>query len=97
MVIRGHQQSRTAAAERFKILKRLEHIDRVADIVKEDVVKILVFAEKLQELFRVGKTNVKIEHWISFLRDLNYFAANVYPFRLTRIHRRQEHPGTATN
>ena len=34
MVIRGHQQSRTPPAERPQIPKRLEHIDRVADLVK---------------------------------------------------------------
>ena len=56
-VVRGHQQSRTPPAERLQVLKRLEHIDCVADLVKQNVVKILVLTEKLEELFRVGKTN----------------------------------------
>ena len=87
MVIRGHQQSRTPAAERLQVLKCLEDIDCVPDVVKQNVVKILVLAEKLEELFRVGKTNGKIKRWISFLSDLNYLGANIYPLRLTRTHR----------
>src|SRR4029079_7480629 len=97
MVVRGYQQSRTPPTERLQIPKRLEHIDRVPDLVKQNVVEILVLAEKLEELLRVGKTNGKIERWISFLSNLNYLGANIYPLRSTRTYRGQQHPSVATN
>ena len=34
MVVRGHEQSRTPSAERLQVLKRLEHIHCVADLIK---------------------------------------------------------------
>src|SRR5260370_18814415 len=96
-VIRGDQQPRTRSAERLQIPKRLKHIARVADVVKQNVVEILVLPEKLEELFRVGKTNGKIERWISFLSDLNYLGTNIYPLRFTWTYRSQEHPSVTTN
>ena len=79
-------------AKRLQIPKRLEYIDRVADVVKQNVVEFLVLARKLEELFRVRENHCKIERWISFLSDLvlsrrKYLSPSLY----AGAHRGQEH------
>ena len=57
----------------------------------------LTLTEKVKELFRVWETNGEIERGISFLSDLNYLGANIYPLRFTGTYRGQEHPSAAPN
>ena len=80
MVIGRYQQTSVPPAKRPQIAQRLKHINRVADIVEEDVIEFLLRTENLPKLLLVRERDCEFERWISLLRDIHYLGADVDAF-----------------
>src|SRR6266480_6242339 len=92
MIVSRHQHARVAPTQRFQVPKRLENIDSVADIVKQNVIESLLAPEQTNEFFLVRKRDREIERRVSLFRDADDFLANVDSFCLGRLDRREQIP-----
>src|SRR4249919_713593 len=84
MVVSCYEQPSVSLAKRFQIPQRFKHIDRIADIVKQDVIEFCVSRENLPELLLVWKCNREFEARISLLCDCDNLRADINAFARAR-------------
>src|SRR4029077_18051151 len=97
MIVGCYQHACASLAKRSQITQGLEHIHRVADVVKEDVIEFFVRAESAPELFLVWKRDRKFEGWVSLPRNFHNLGADIDTFSPDRLHDGQKIPDTAAN
>src|SRR5207342_3202127 len=97
MVVSCYEQPSVSLAKRFQIPQRFKHIDRIADIVKQDVIEFFVSLENLPELSLIWKCNREFEVWISLLCDCDNLSADINTFAHARPNDSQKIACVAAN
>src|ERR1043166_4727834 len=84
-------------AKRLQIAQRLEHIHRVPNVVKQDVIEFLIRLESLLEFLLVWKSDAKFKGRMSLPRDVYDLTTDVDAFALTRLNDGQKVTDVAAN
>jgi hypothetical protein len=97
MIVSDHQYAGMPPTKRLQIAQRLKDIDRVADIVKQDIIEFLLWFENSAELLLVRESHRKLKGRISLLCDFDNLRTNVNAFAFSRLDNGQKIASAAPN